>query len=156
MHERASRDHGDTSNSHFYLLSRVFTYTLYYLLIHRESSVSITWNEIGESHWSFGGALRSYTNWEDREKVWHHIFSKEFRVDPAAHPFLCTEDPHATKWNRERMAELMFETLSVPSFYVGIQSVLSLLGTGRQKLMPKLNAAYTIAQREIIVDSQTA
>ena len=47
--EWAWRDHGDTSNSHFQLFSEVFTYTLY-CLIHKESSVSIKWNEVGESH----------------------------------------------------------------------------------------------------------
>lgn len=69
-------------------------------------------------------------NWEDMEKIWHHTFYNELRVDPAEHPVLCTEPPHNVRCNRERMAQVMFETFSVPSFYVGVKSVLSIFGHG--------------------------
>ena len=35
------------------------------------------------------------------------------------------------KANHEKMIQLMFETFNVPSFYVGIQEVLSLYSSGR-------------------------
>ena len=47
------------------------------------------------------------TNWEDMEKIWHHVFDNELRVDPEKQPVLMTEPALNPKANREMMAQVI-------------------------------------------------
>mmetsp|Transcript_55319 Transcript_55319/g.111051 ORF Transcript_55319/g.111051 Transcript_55319/m.111051 type:complete len:335 (-) Transcript_55319:280-1284(-) len=71
------------------------------------------------------------TNWVDMEKIWHHAFFSELKVDPKEHNVLLTEPPLNPKANRERIAQLMFDTFHVRGLYVSTDAVLSLYSSGR-------------------------
>lgn len=71
-------------------------------------------------------------DWADMEKIWQHVYSKnQLNSNPEEHPVLLTEAPLNPRRNREKAAEIFFETFSVPALYISMQAVLSLYSTGR-------------------------
>lgn len=70
-------------------------------------------------------------DWDDMEAVWHEVIHGKLQINPEQHPVLLTEAPMNPKANRERMAQLMFESFNVPALYVETQAVLSLYSLGR-------------------------
>ena len=70
-------------------------------------------------------------DWPSMERIWHYTFYTDLRVDPSEHPVLLTEAPLNPRSNREKMAEIMFETFNVPVLYIATQAILSLYASGR-------------------------
>jgi actin beta/gamma 1 len=70
-------------------------------------------------------------DWPAMERLWHYTFYTDLRIDPSEHPVLLTEAPLNPRQNREKIAEIMFETFNVPALYVAMQAVLSLYASGR-------------------------
>ena len=70
-------------------------------------------------------------DWDDVEKIWEHIFFEGLDVDPENQPVLLTEAPLNPLKNREKMAEIMFETFGVPALNIALQAVLALYASGR-------------------------
>ncbi|XP_004705267.1 actin-related protein T2 [Echinops telfairi] len=66
------------------------------------------------------------SSWDDMEKLWKHLFEWELGVKPCDRPVLMTEPSLNPRENREKMAQIMFETFNVPAFYLSDQAVLAL------------------------------
>ncbi|XP_071948528.1 alpha-centractin [Antedon mediterranea] len=72
------------------------------------------------------------TDWNDMERIWQYIYSKDqLQTFSEEHPVLLTEAPLNPRRNREKAAEVFFETFNVPALFISMQAVLSLYATGR-------------------------
>ncbi|UZJ53550.1 hypothetical protein CBS101457_002870 [Exobasidium rhododendri] len=71
------------------------------------------------------------TDWEDMERIWQYVYAEELKTVPEEHPVLLTEAPLNPRQNREKAAQIFFETFNVPAFFTSIQAVLSLYASGR-------------------------
>ncbi|KAG1664566.1 Beta-centractin [Nymphon striatum] len=72
------------------------------------------------------------TDWNDMERIWQYIYSKEqLQTFAEEHPVLLTEAPLNPRRNREKSAEIFFETFNVPALFISMQAVLSLYATGK-------------------------
>ncbi|OMJ67465.1 hypothetical protein SteCoe_35371 [Stentor coeruleus] len=64
-------------------------------------------------------------NWADMENIWRYIYN-QLGTMPQDHPVLLTEAPLNPYQNREKAAEVFFETFNVPGIFIAAQAVLSL------------------------------
>lgn len=71
-------------------------------------------------------------NWDDVEKIWDHVLHKELRISSQdLGPVMITEPPLNPKSQRERAAQIMFESIGTPSFYVALVPMLAVYACGR-------------------------
>lgn len=69
-------------------------------------------------------------NWNDMELIWRHVYS-EMKVIAEEHPVLLTEAPLNPRRNREKCAEVFFETFGSPALFMSAQAILALYASGR-------------------------
>ncbi|SAM04424.1 hypothetical protein [Absidia glauca] len=70
-------------------------------------------------------------DWDAMEAIWDTTFRHLLRVSPTDHPLLCTEPAWNTTENREKLAELAFETFDFPAFYLAKDAVMTAFSVGR-------------------------
>ncbi|XP_070809924.1 actin, cytoplasmic type 5-like [Pituophis catenifer annectens] len=70
-------------------------------------------------------------NWDDMEKIWHHVFYKELQMAPEEHPVLLSVGSRVFKREAEKITQIMFESFNASAFYLAFQPVLSLYASGR-------------------------
>jgi actin beta/gamma 1 len=71
------------------------------------------------------------TDWDDMEKVWEHIFNNELKIDPSEHNVLLTEAAMISKFQREKMVQIMFDKFKIPGLYISNPATLSLYSSGK-------------------------
>lgn len=69
-------------------------------------------------------------DWNDMELIWRHVYS-EMKVIAEEHPVLLTEAALNPRKNREKAAEIFFETFGCPALFVSAQAILALYASGR-------------------------
>mmetsp|Transcript_27809 Transcript_27809/g.24605 ORF Transcript_27809/g.24605 Transcript_27809/m.24605 type:complete len:374 (+) Transcript_27809:54-1175(+) len=70
-------------------------------------------------------------NWDDMEKLLHHTFFNELRIDPKDEDVFLSEASLNPKANREKSVEILFEKFDINSVAMASQSILGLYSSGR-------------------------
>ena len=70
-------------------------------------------------------------NWEDIEALWRDTFERDMRVAAEDHQVMLVDAPGWTWEQREKYAELMYETFRVPGFAMHGEAALALCCSGR-------------------------
>lgn len=71
-------------------------------------------------------------DWNDMERIWAHVYDKtNLAINSEEHPVLLTEAPRNPRKNREKAAEVFFETFNAPALFISPQATLSLYASGR-------------------------
>jgi actin-related protein len=70
-------------------------------------------------------------DWVDMERIWSHIFSEVLEIKPEDYYVVHTESPINTPKNKEKMAEIMFETFNVKGLYIISKTIASIYSTAK-------------------------
>ena len=68
-------------------------------------------------------------NWDSMEKIWGYLFKDQLSVDPSQYGIILTQPLMNSKDEKERMAQIMFETFDIPSLYLAYSIDLSAYGS---------------------------
>ncbi|XP_069468266.1 actin-related protein T2-like [Ambystoma mexicanum] len=70
------------------------------------------------------------SSWDDMEKIWKYVY-EELKVKAGERPLLMSEPPLNPLPYREKMTEIMFDTLKVPAMYLSVQATLALYASAQ-------------------------
>ncbi|XP_050684217.1 uncharacterized protein LOC126979068 [Leptidea sinapis] len=70
-------------------------------------------------------------DWDEMEKLWHHIFYTEMHVAPENAGAVIAIHPLTGKSDKERIAEVLFETFLLQDLYLALSPALVLHASGR-------------------------
>lgn len=72
-------------------------------------------------------------DWDDMEAIWRRIFSHYLSSELESNNVLLTESPSVvnSKQDREKMVEVMFDSMELPSVYIANQAVMTLFGSDK-------------------------
>ncbi len=66
------------------------------------------------------------TDWNDMENLWYYTFNDQLRINPEDHSIFIAESALAPKEQREKTAEIMFESFKTPSIGIATNAILSM------------------------------
>jgi len=72
-----------------------------------------------------------FADWDVVDSIWDHAFRERLLIDPKEHPILLAEPSSNSQQQRERTAELMFESHKVPALFLAKNAVLTSFASGR-------------------------
>ncbi|XP_066110776.1 actin-like protein 7B [Saccopteryx bilineata] len=70
-------------------------------------------------------------DWDCVQSICEYVFHTAMKIVPEEYAILVSDPPLSPRGNREKYAELMFETFGVPALHVASQSLLSLYSYGK-------------------------
>ncbi|KAF6076457.1 actin like 7A [Phyllostomus discolor] len=70
-------------------------------------------------------------DWDSVQAIWEYLFQQEMKIAPEEHAVLVSDPPLSPHTNRERYAEMLFETFHAPAMHIAYQSRLSMYSYGR-------------------------
>ena len=93
------------------------------------------------------------SNWDDLDKILHHTFYNELRVDPTEQAVLVTVAPLTSKAISEKLTQILFESFNVPSAVIATQATLTLIAAGRTTGVV-VDSGYAVTQVVPIVEQK--
>ncbi|XP_053152418.1 actin-like protein 7A [Hemicordylus capensis] len=70
-------------------------------------------------------------DWDTVQDIWEYLFHKEMKIRPEDHAVLVSDPPLSPTTNREKYAEMLFETFCTPAMHIAYQSRLSMYSYGK-------------------------
>ena len=70
-------------------------------------------------------------DWESLEKIWNYIFTNELKVNQKEYNILISQPINNIKENKEKIAEIMFESFNIPGLYLADSTILTLYSAGK-------------------------